>query len=202
MLMTEVNQVTIEDIIIKQKENYPNCNEKLIRKAYEFANFHHGDQCRKSGEPYIIHPIAVAKIVLDDLNQTMHGMITEVLGKAGTVSAEQLRTGTALIVFFHTGCPDCQQTLPSVQKIYDEYKGEIGSALISREQGGDEIAAYWENKGYTMPYSAQTDRTVYHLFASSRVPRVYVCNNGFVKYTYDDSPIPSYSDLKGNMESF
>ena len=32
----------------------------------------------------------VAKIVFDDLNQTMHGVITEVLGKAGSVSAEQL----------------------------------------------------------------------------------------------------------------
>ena len=32
----------------------------------------------------------VAKIVFDDLNLTMHGVITEVLGKAGTVAAEQL----------------------------------------------------------------------------------------------------------------
>ncbi len=32
----------------------------------------------------------VAKVVFDDLNLTMHGVITEVLGKAGTVSAEQL----------------------------------------------------------------------------------------------------------------
>ena len=32
----------------------------------------------------------VAKIVFDDENQTMHGVITEVLGKAGTVAAEQL----------------------------------------------------------------------------------------------------------------
>ena len=32
----------------------------------------------------------VAKVIFDDLNLTMHGVITEVLGKAGTVSAEQL----------------------------------------------------------------------------------------------------------------
>jgi len=32
----------------------------------------------------------VAKIVFDDENQTMHGVITEVLGKSGTVAAEQL----------------------------------------------------------------------------------------------------------------
>lgn len=118
------------------------------------------------------------------------------------VSSEQLRRGMAVIVFFHTGCPDCQQTLPAVQRIYDEYRGKVGFALISREQGDDEISPYWESMGYTMPYSAQTDRTVYNLFASSRVPRVYVCKNGFVKYMYDDSPIPSYSDLKGNLQDF
>lgn len=35
-----------------------------IRTAYEFAKAAHGDQRRKSGEPYIIHPVAVAKIML------------------------------------------------------------------------------------------------------------------------------------------
>ncbi len=34
-----------------------------IRAAFEYANVHHGSQLRKSGEPYIIHPIAVAEIV-------------------------------------------------------------------------------------------------------------------------------------------
>ncbi len=68
--MSETKQVTINDIIEKQKQKYPNTNEILIRKAYEFANKYHGDQCRKSGEPYMIHPINVAYILasleLDD----------------------------------------------------------------------------------------------------------------------------------------
>ena len=68
--MSEVTEVTIEDIINKQKENYPNCDEALIRRAYEYAKANHGDQCRKSGEPYMIHPVNVAYILstleLDD----------------------------------------------------------------------------------------------------------------------------------------
>ncbi len=68
--MSENIEVTIDDIINKQKENYPNCNDKLIRKAYEYAKTNHGDQCRKSGEPYMIHPVNVAYILanleLDD----------------------------------------------------------------------------------------------------------------------------------------
>ena len=68
--MSEHKDVTIEDIIEVQKKNYPNCDEKLIRKAYEYAKKNHGDQCRKSGEPYMIHPVNVAYILatleLDD----------------------------------------------------------------------------------------------------------------------------------------
>ena len=68
--MSEIKGVTIEDIIEKQKEKYPNCNEELIKKAYNFAKTNHGDQCRRSGEPYMIHPLHVAYILsnleLDD----------------------------------------------------------------------------------------------------------------------------------------
>ena len=38
-----------------------------IRAAYELASEAHAEQKRKSGEPYIIHPIAVATIVAEEL---------------------------------------------------------------------------------------------------------------------------------------
>lgn len=41
----------------------PNADVARIRAAFEYANEHHGSQLRKSGEPYIIHPIAVAEII-------------------------------------------------------------------------------------------------------------------------------------------
>ena len=69
--MTKEKDVTIDDIINKQIENYGDkTNVQLIKKAYELAKEKHGDQCRMSGEPYIIHPMNVAYIVanlgLDD----------------------------------------------------------------------------------------------------------------------------------------
>ena len=68
--MLDEKVVTIEDIIKKQKENYPKSNVDLIKKAYEFASKYHKGQCRKSGEPYMIHPLNVAYILagleLDD----------------------------------------------------------------------------------------------------------------------------------------
>ncbi|MBF0695271.1 MAG: bifunctional (p)ppGpp synthetase/guanosine-3',5'-bis(diphosphate) 3'-pyrophosphohydrolase [Flavobacterium sp.] len=42
-------------------------DKKLIRKAFDYAVEAHKDQRRKSGEAYIFHPIAVAKIVASEI---------------------------------------------------------------------------------------------------------------------------------------
>ncbi len=63
--MSEIKDLTIEDILNKEKENYPNFDAALVRKAYEYAKENHGDQCRKSGEPYMIHPMHVAYILAE-----------------------------------------------------------------------------------------------------------------------------------------
>ena len=68
--MSEVKEVTIKDVINENKKHNRKSDSKLIMKAYNYAVAHHGDQKRKSGEPYIIHPIHVAYILsglgLDD----------------------------------------------------------------------------------------------------------------------------------------
>ncbi len=68
--MSEVKDVSIDDVLDKMKKNNRKSDLKLIRRAYDFAREKHGDQLRKSGEPYIIHPVQVAYILanleLDD----------------------------------------------------------------------------------------------------------------------------------------
>lgn len=63
--MSEVQNKSIEDIIslVKQKKRW--ADTKLIIKAYNYAKEKHGTQCRKSGEPYIIHPVQVAYILAE-----------------------------------------------------------------------------------------------------------------------------------------
>ncbi|MDY6385022.1 MAG: hypothetical protein SPL26_05785, partial [Bacteroidales bacterium] len=39
---------------------------KVIQKAFDFANEAHKNVRRRSGDPYMIHPIEVAKIVVSD----------------------------------------------------------------------------------------------------------------------------------------
>ena len=68
--MPGVKEMTIEDIIANTKKHNRKSDSKLIKRAYEFAKLKHGDQLRKSGEPYIVHPVQVAYILstlgLDD----------------------------------------------------------------------------------------------------------------------------------------
>ena len=60
-----LKEITIDDILKNQKSHNSRANLKLIRKAYDYAKALHGDQLRKSGEPYLIHPINVAYILTE-----------------------------------------------------------------------------------------------------------------------------------------
>lgn len=57
--------IRIEDIIEKVESNRPNPDIELIRRAYLFSALHHKGQKRASGEPYLVHPLAVADILAD-----------------------------------------------------------------------------------------------------------------------------------------
>ena len=61
--MSEIKDASINDLITELKRRKRKANIKLVQKAYEFANINHGDQKRKSGEPYIIHPLNVAYVL-------------------------------------------------------------------------------------------------------------------------------------------
>ena len=95
-------------------------------------------------------------------------------GIHSTFSTAQL-TGETVIVFFNTTCPDCQRDLPKLNQYYLKHKIEKGIQMvaISREEGETSVAAYWKDNGLQIPYSAQNDRHIYELFASSIIPRIY-----------------------------
>lgn len=57
--------LTAEQVIDRTKKYLNDENAAYVKKAYEFAKHAHREQYRKSGEPYIIHPIQVAGILAD-----------------------------------------------------------------------------------------------------------------------------------------
>mgnify|MGYP004655790159 FL=1 len=83
----EEEQATPEELyarLIEKIKNYhPSADDlKMIDKAYNFAKKSHGDQKRKSGEPYIIHPLHTALILADlelDKESIMAGLLHDVM---------------------------------------------------------------------------------------------------------------------------
>ncbi|WP_182200490.1 RelA/SpoT family protein [Paraliobacillus salinarum] len=62
--MSKDNILTAEDVIKQASQYLSKEDTDFIRHAYEYAEKSHANQFRKSGEPYIIHPIQVAGILV------------------------------------------------------------------------------------------------------------------------------------------
>lgn len=91
--------------------------------------------------------------------------------------------GETVIVFFSTQCKDCQRELPELNDYYLKHKDDNGFQMvaISRAEGEQSVADFWSANNLQIPYSAQEDRKIYDLFASSVIPRVYfVSSSGII----------------------
>ena len=78
------------DLILRVKKYHPSDDISLIEKAYKVASEAHKDQLRKSGEPYIIHPLYVAIILADlemDKETIAAGLLHDVV--EDTIMTEQ-----------------------------------------------------------------------------------------------------------------
>ncbi len=55
----------LEPVIRTLRRYHPKADTRTLERAYEMAEYLHRDQKRRSGEPYITHPVAVASILAD-----------------------------------------------------------------------------------------------------------------------------------------
>ena len=83
-------------------------DKKLIRKAFNLAMDAHADVRRKSGEPYILHPIAVATIVAKEIG----------LGPTSIAAA-----------LLHDVVEDSDYTLEDIERIFGEKIARIIDGL-------------------------------------------------------------------------
>ena len=69
---------TLEELLSKIRSYFPQADLKIIEKAYTFSERAHAGQIRRSGEPYISHPLSVAGILADlhlDLDSIATGLL-------------------------------------------------------------------------------------------------------------------------------
>ncbi|MCR5474399.1 MAG: bifunctional (p)ppGpp synthetase/guanosine-3',5'-bis(diphosphate) 3'-pyrophosphohydrolase [Lachnospiraceae bacterium] len=82
-----------QELISRVRKYHPSDDISLIEKAYTLANMAHKDQLRKSGEPYIIHPLSVAIILAElqlDKETIVSGILHDVVEDT-IITDEQLR---------------------------------------------------------------------------------------------------------------
>jgi GTP pyrophosphokinase len=81
-----------EDILEKVESYHPGLDEDMLRRAYVVSAHEHRNQLRSSGEPYLVHPLAVAmtlaEMKLDDASIAA-GLLHDVLEDT-TLSKERL----------------------------------------------------------------------------------------------------------------
>lgn len=73
--------MTIERVIKKFSANHPGADTSVLQKAYDFAIKAHEGQLRKSGEPYINHPLHTAYLLTEikaDLATVAAGLLHDV----------------------------------------------------------------------------------------------------------------------------
>ncbi|HIV17186.1 MAG TPA: bifunctional (p)ppGpp synthetase/guanosine-3',5'-bis(diphosphate) 3'-pyrophosphohydrolase [Candidatus Alectryocaccobium stercorigallinarum] len=80
-----------DELINTVRKYHPSDDISLIEKAYQTAKAAHGDQRRKSGEPYIIHPLSVAIILANlelDKESIVAGLLHDVVEDTGMTYEE------------------------------------------------------------------------------------------------------------------
>lgn len=100
------HQVGFEDLIKVVLENNPQSDTVLIEEAYEFAREMHEGQYRKSGEPYIIHPVNVAIVLADlgmDDNAIAAGLLHDVVEDTDCSSLDLERKFNKEVAFLVEG---------------------------------------------------------------------------------------------------
>lgn len=92
-------QASVESIFTMLAKRLDEEQMKMVRAAYNFAAVAHKNQKRKTGEPYIIHPIAVARIVAEEMG---------------------LGANPVMAAFLHDVIEDCPYTIDDIRKRFGD----------------------------------------------------------------------------------
>src|SRR3990167_3818882 len=93
----------LSDIITRVQTYHPNADVDLIKKAYVYSANPHQGQVRKSGEPYLVHPLEVSGL-LADMKLDEHAISAGIL---------------------HDTIEDTQTTVDELEKMFGSQVAEI-----------------------------------------------------------------------------
>ncbi len=113
-------QEAYSNLLKSFKHNLSEENMKLIQKAFDFANSAHEGVRRRSGEPYILHPLAVATVVVKEIGLGTKSLISSIL---------------------HDVVEDTDYTLDDIKNLFGERIATIVDGLTKLEGEFDYLQA-------------------------------------------------------------
>ncbi|WP_457609892.1 RelA/SpoT family protein [Lutibacter sp.] len=97
-----------KDLLKGAYQTFTSADKKEIRKAFDISLEAHSNQRRKTGEPYIFHPIAVAKIVAYEIG---------------------LDTTSIIAALLHDVVEDTEYTIEDIERLFGENVARIVNGL-------------------------------------------------------------------------
>ena len=116
-------EVLYQELINSVKKYHPSADISMIQKAYKIAHDAHEGQCRKSGEPYIIHPLCVAIILADlemDKETIVAGLLHDVVEDTVMTSEEIVQEFSAEVALLVDGVTKLGQLSYSSDKVEEQ----------------------------------------------------------------------------------
>ena len=127
----ETNKITEAEIQHRANEVFSALEKRcsleemqLVQKAFNFAREAHRNQTRKSGEPYIIHPIAVAMIIANEMQ----------LGAAPVCAA-----------FLHDVVEDTPCTIEKIQQMFGDDVAFLVSVVTKKKKSQYDMSKQLDN---------------------------------------------------------
>ena len=101
---------------------------------------------------------------------------TVTMADGGAVRLSDLQGGVVLLCFFTTSSEPCDLELTQLRNIWNTFHGQPGFQMlaIGRDESVDAVREFGRQHGFTFPLAADPDRSVFGLFASEGVPRLYL----------------------------
>lgn len=116
-----IMDICIDDVMNELVKNHKVSNKKIVKKAYDYAFEMHDGQTRKSGEPYIMHPLRVARFI------ATWGFESDVICAA----------------LLHDVVEDCHTTIDEVERLFGDSISRIVDAVTSLDkdlENADELS--------------------------------------------------------------